>query len=137
MQYAIMTAIFAVLSLPLAAVYFRVVTGKRAKFALIGNIVSFFMLCLLSTVYGIAAHAAGEPAGAAAAASDGLKYIGAGLAVGLACIGGGIAVSSSASSAIGAISENEKLLGKSLIFVALAEGVAIYGLVIAFMILNA
>ena len=48
----------------------------------------------------------------------------------------GIAVASAASAAIGAMSENEKIMGKTLIFVALAEGIALYGLVISILILN-
>ena len=41
-----------------------------------------------------------------------------------------------ASAALGAISEDGSILGKSLIFVGLAEGVCLYGLVVAFMILG-
>ena len=52
------------------------------------------------------------------------------------CIGGGIAVASAASAALGAISEDSSILGKSLIFVGLAEGVCLYGLIISFMILG-
>ena len=78
-------------------------------------------------------------ADAAAASSDGLmrglKYIGAALAGGLSGIGGGIAVASSASAALGAISENDKAFGKALIFVGLAEGVALYGLIVALLLL--
>ena len=40
------------------------------------------------------------------------------------------------SAALGAISEDSSILGKSLIFVGLAEGVCLYGLIIAFMILG-
>ena len=54
----------------------------------------------------------------------------------LSGIGGGIAVASSASAALGAISENDSVFGKSLIFVGLAEGVCLYGLIIAFMIIG-
>ena len=50
--------------------------------------------------------------------------------------GGGIAVSAAASAALGAISEDGSILGKSLIFVGLAEGVCLYGLIISFMILG-
>ena len=57
-------------------------------------------------------------------------------ASGLSCIGGGIAVASAASAALGAISEDSSVLGKSLIFVGLAEGVCLYGLIISFMILG-
>lgn len=66
----------------------------------------------------------------------GVGLIAAALATGLACIGAGIAVAVVASSAVGAISENPKLLGKTIIFAGLAEGIAIYGLIIAIMILN-
>ena len=63
-------------------------------------------------------------------------YLAAALVTGLSCIGGGIAVASAASAALGAISEDSSVLGKSLIFVGLAEGVALYGLIISFMILG-
>lgn len=68
--------------------------------------------------------------------SIGMGYLAAALVTGLSCIGGGIAVAAAASSALGAISENSSILGKSLIFVGLAEGVALYGLIISFMILG-
>ena len=47
-----------------------------------------------------------------------------------------IPAASAASAALGAISEDQSILGKSLIFVGLAEGVALYGLIISFMILG-
>ncbi|MHB1356608.1 MAG: ATP synthase subunit C [Anaerolineae bacterium] len=62
--------------------------------------------------------------------------MGAALATGLACIGAGIAVGISGAAAIGGITEKPEILGKSLIFVGLAEGIAIYGLIISFMILS-
>ena len=68
--------------------------------------------------------------------ATGLGYIAAALVTGLSCIGGGIAVASAASAALGAISEDQSILGKSLIFVGLAEGVALYGLIISFMIIG-
>lgn len=79
------------------------------------------------------AAAAGDTS---AALSTGLGYIAAALVTGLSCIGGGIAVASAASAALGAISEDSSVLGKSLIFVGLAEGVCLYGLIISFMILG-
>lgn len=68
--------------------------------------------------------------------SNGVGLIAAAVATGLACIGAGIAVAVVASSAVGAISENPSLLGKTVIFAGLAEGIAIYGLIISIMILN-
>lgn len=66
----------------------------------------------------------------------GLAYIGAGMAVGLACLASGYAVAKIGSAAIGAVSEKPELMGRTLVFLGLAEGIAIYGLIIAIMILN-
>ena len=66
----------------------------------------------------------------------GWGYLAAALSTGMSCIGGGIAVSAAASAALGAISEDGSILGKALIFVGLAEGVCLYGLIISFMILG-
>ena len=68
--------------------------------------------------------------------SNGIGLIAAALAVGLSAIGSGIAVAVVASSAVGAISENPNLPGKAVIFAGLAEGIAIYGLIISIMILS-
>lgn len=63
-------------------------------------------------------------------------YIAAALAVGLACIGSGYAVAKIGSASIGAVTEKPEIMGKTLVFLGLAEGIAIYGLIIAVMILN-
>ena len=68
--------------------------------------------------------------------AQGLGFIGAALATGLSALGAGIAVAAAAPAAIGAFSENAENFGKSLIFVALGEGVAIYGLLISILIIN-
>lgn len=68
--------------------------------------------------------------------AQGLGFLGAALATGMSSLGAGIAVAAAAPAAIGAFSENEKNFGKSLIFVALGEGVAIYGLLISILIIN-
>jgi V/A-type H+/Na+-transporting ATPase subunit K len=69
--------------------------------------------------------------------AQGLGFVSAALATGMSALGAGIAVAAAAPAAIGAFSENEKNFGKSLIFVALGEGVAIYGLLISILIINA
>lgn len=77
--------------------------------------------------------------GDGAAATDinpGLAYLGAALSTGIAAIGGGIAVGQGAPAAIGALTEDPKSFGKALIFVALGEGIALYGMLIAIMILG-
>lgn len=68
--------------------------------------------------------------------SSGLGFIAAALSTGLACLGAGYAVGAVGSSALGAVSEDASMLGKTLIFVGLAEGIAIYGLIISIMILQ-
>ena len=126
------------LFLPLVTIAVRKLTGASARHALLGNIAMFCGLFVITAVLGLTGASAAGPETTAVAAdglSTGLKYIGAGLAVGLSGIGGGIAVSSSASAALGAISENDAMFGKSLIFVGLAEGVALYGLIIALVLL--
>ena len=107
-------------------------SGSRAKTIAV-NIISFAAAFVLATVvvFASSAKAADGVSGA------GLGYIGAALAVGLACIGSGIAVANSASAALGALSEDSTVFGKSLVFVGLSEGIALYGLIIAFMILGA
>ena len=58
------------------------------------------------------------------------------IATGLSSLGAGIAVASVGSAAIGAIAEKPELLGRVLIMVGLAEGIAIYGLIVSILILN-
>lgn len=71
----------------------------------------------------------------AQASAEGWRYLAA-LSTGLSCIGAGIAVASAASAALGALSEDSSIMGKALIFVALAESIALYGLLISFSILG-
>jgi len=63
-------------------------------------------------------------------------FVAAALATGLSSLGAGIAVAAVGSAAIGALAEKPELLGRALIMVGLAEGIAIYGLIISILILN-
>ena len=109
-------------------------TKHRYKTTLALNGVMFFGLMLFTGVMMFSGNA--FAAETAETAATGLGYIAAALSIGMSCIGGGIAVASAASAALGAISEDSSILGKSLIFVGLAEGVCLYGLIIAFMIIG-
>lgn len=102
------------------------------------NVASFFTLMIVGTIFAFSGGnvQAQEAAVTVASSGDGLKFIAAALSTGLASLGAGVAVAVSGSAAIGAISENDKLLGKTIIFVGLAEGIAIYGLIISIMILG-
>ncbi len=112
-------------------------TKKRYKRA-IGAIAFFYFGAFAIAGIMLFGGAPAQAADAAQTASNavGFGYLAAALSTGLSCVGGGIAVASAASAALGAISEDSSALGKSLIFVGLAEGVCLYGLIISFMILG-
>ena len=63
------------------------------------------------------------------------KYFAAALAVGFSCIAGGIAVGQIGSAAMGAMSENPELSGKALPYAGLAEGICLWGFLVALFIL--
>ena len=73
---------------------------------------------------------------AQAGAADPYKSLAAAISTGLATVGAGIAVGGTGAAAVGAIAEKPESFGRSLIFVGLAEGIAIYGLIISFLVLN-
>lgn len=126
----------------------RVSRGLSAKTALTRQMCAFACIFALSTVFTFAVSATEAEAPVAESAteetategssdiSDGLGYIAAALVTGIAGLGGGIAVASAAPAAIGATSEDPKAFGKALIFVALGEGIALYGLLVSILILN-
>ena len=79
-------------------------------------------------------------AAAAAPASDPKvlqwAFASAAAAAGLSTLAAGYAVAMVGSAAVGALAEKPELLGRVLILVGLAEGIAIYGLIVAILILN-
>ena len=139
MLFAILltTLLFAAVLLPILPV-FKKKDLKARKKRLYLNLGVFGAVMVLGLLMPVAALA--DPVDTAGAAAGGitdsaLEAIAAALAVGLSGIGGGIAVGPAASSAIGAMAEDPSTFGKSLIFVALGEGIAIYGLLISFLLL--
>lgn len=120
--------------------------GRKKSSALTIQILTFLAVCMVAFAVPAVAHAASNGGAApatqttqaapAADSSKGITMLAAALATGLAGIGGGVAVAASAPAAIGATSEDPKAFGKALIFVALGEGIAIYGLLISILILN-
>jgi len=93
-----------------------------------------------ATLLGLALMMAGvvDPAQAATAATSrsGDAFIGAGIAVAGSTIGAGVAVSYTGSAALAAIAEKPDMLGRSLVIVGLAEGIAIYGLIVAVILIG-
>jgi V/A-type H+-transporting ATPase subunit K len=78
----------------------------------------------------------GRVTGAGDSKSMGWAFLAAAVATGFGCVGAGIAVAYVGAAAVGAVGEKPEVAGRTLIFVGLAEGIAIYGLIIAIMILG-
>ena len=114
---------------PLFFIYKKGASAENLKTKLIAQI------CVFGGVHALAegTAAANSITGTLA---QGMGFIAAALATGCSAIGAGWAVASAAPAAIGAISENSENFGKAIIFVALGEGVAIYGLLISILIIN-
>lgn len=123
--------------LPFVVFYSGKKNKKRFKKSLLINIISFFGILIFSSIviFNKGVLAAPETQ-SVDSFTRGMGFFAAALVTGLSTIGAGIATGSAASSALGAISENESIMGKALIFVSLAEGIAIYGLLISFTILG-
>lgn len=129
----------ALICMPFMLMAKKIKNGKSPKGAFIGNLCSFFgvmALFLIIPMGNFVSAAASEGAAAALSTGEGLGFLAAALAVGLACIGSGIAVAAGAPAAIGAVSEDPKAFVKALIFVVLGEGIALYGLLIAILIIS-
>ena len=63
------------------------------------------------------------------------KYFAAALAVGISCVAGGMAVGRIGAAAMGAMSENPDLAGKALPYAGLAEGICLWGFLVALLIM--
>ncbi|MDB3956135.1 ATP synthase subunit C [Candidatus Nitrosopelagicus sp.] len=98
---------------------------------------SIFLLAIIAVSFtgltGVA-HAAEE--GTSSGSSDGSKLIGAGLAFGLAAMGAGIGLGYVGSAGLAVITENPALQSKVFIFIGMVESIAIYGIVMMFIILG-
>ena len=128
LEFILPALVVILLSLPLKSAKIRLATHV-AGFA--GAVcLALYLAAVTNGVY------AEETAVITGTIAQGLGFVAAALATGLSALGAGIAVAAAAPAAIGAFSENEKNFGKSLIFVALGEGVAIYGLLISILIIN-
>lgn len=144
MNNLVTITLFAALVLSFVIPWCAFLAGERTKGrygkSLAVNVISFFGLMLIAAALMLSGEvtAVAETAEAAAdgGLATGLAYISAAAVTGMSCLGGGFAVANAASAALGALSEDSSILGKSLIFVGLAEGVCLYGLIISFMILG-
>lgn len=148
MLYAFLlpAVVIALLFAPVVIAIKRKKGEKSIKKAFVGNICSFFAVMLICAALplGMKASAEAEPNVETATVveaeeeesdTSGLLYIASALAVGLGAIGGGIAIAAAAPAAIGAVSENPKTFSNALIFAALGEACALYGFVVALLML--
>ncbi|MDR1509300.1 MAG: ATP synthase subunit C [Synergistaceae bacterium] len=143
-MFGLILSVTAVLGTIVAGVSMRR-AGFRGSKKLFACAVALSCLTVLAgaafVILSAPAMAADAPGGIATASpesssSNGMGFIGMALATGLACIGAGIAVGSVGSAAIGLVGEQPGAIGTTLIYVGLAEGVAIYGIVISMLIFN-
>lgn len=113
----------------------RVVYGVLSLNLLVVALLGLSFLALVSHLFIPSAVAAPALQEQPVAAGD-LLFMAAALSTGLAAIGAGIAVASTGSAALGTIAERPELFGRSLVYVGLAEGIAIYGLIVSILILG-
>lgn len=132
-------AMLALIVVPLALIYRRAKAGKSVKKPLYANLVLFFvMMFACATVFltqGVAA--AGDAAASVLGSGELAKcvgYLAAALSVGISGVASAKAVSNTACAAIGALIENDGTFGKAVVFVGMAEGIAIYGMLVAIII---
>jgi V/A-type H+-transporting ATPase subunit K len=127
-----------------ALIYFRhkrhsqLVNATRGLFIGLGgvNVVIGLMALALGIIWLFTPGTVQAADAAATTVVDPYASLAAALSTGVAAIASGIAVSNTGAAALGTIAEKPELFGQSLIFVGLAEGIAIYGLLISFLILN-
>jgi len=121
---------------PMAAFYLGERKAGRFKRLLAINLISFFGILIFTTVFLFTGNAMAADATTPALSAQGVGYFSAALVTAVGMVATGFATGKAASAALGALSENENIMGKALIFVALCEGIAIYGLLISVMILS-
>ena len=109
----------------------RLVTGFNAFNFLVGMMAAGLAVVWLASPSSVLASGSAQEAGNV----DQYASLAAALSTGLACIGAGIAVGGSGAAAVGATAEKPESFGRALIFVGLSEGIAIYGLIISFLVL--
>ena len=127
-----------------AMIYFlrqrRAAPGRATRSLVLGmtgfNVVMGLMAAGVGFVWLFSPSTVMASTSAQAVVSDPYAGVAAALSTGLAAVGAGIAVSGTGAAAVGSIAQKPESFGRALIFVGLAEGIAIYGLIISFMVLN-
>jgi ATP synthase subunit C. len=144
MEFVLMLVPVVFLAVSVTLAIRAVKRGKKTRNAVMAQLLSFVAVCVVTFAIPMIASAASTDGAATATqtqttATDNSKSMGllaAAIVTSISGIGGGIAVAASAPAAIGATSEDPKSFGKALIFVALGEGIALYGVLISILILG-
>lgn len=112
--------------------------GTRKAGAIMVLVAVFFGAAAAAGVFAQTTTAENEEPRTSAAQAEVQKFgmIAAALAFGLGAIGAGIAIANVGSAAMGAIGEKPEIAGQALIFIALAEGLVVFGFITALMILG-
>lgn len=146
-----MTTIIALLTIALLGMiatgvylHYRPLEAGRARRlfmpTVVTNIAIFFGAQLAAAFLGVSdAMAAAEAASGAATEISigmGLAFIGIALPTAFSTIAAGIAVGPIGAASLAAVSEKPEMFGRTLVYLGLAEGIAIYGLVLSILLLN-
>lgn len=113
--------------------------GPRAGYALavVGMLLAVGAIVLLVAAAGPAGAASGAAAAKAAGSTGNTAaLLGAAIAVAGSTIGAGVAVAYTGAAALAAMSERPELFGRAMVIVGLAEGIAIYGLIIGIILIG-
>lgn len=137
-MYAVLFIAMSISGLTIAAGFYLYLKKDKANVKRIRKFVKAGVLTYVLLVAGFLFFLLPDIARAQSStdSSSGMGFLAAAISTGLATIGAGYAVGAVGSSALGAVSEDPNILGKTLIFVGLAEGIAIYGLIVSIMILG-
>lgn len=109
--------------------------ARRALFIMTGGLLSAALAVLIVALGAAPAHAQTVAAAASGGGGSG-ALIGAGIAIAGSCLGAGIAVAYTGAAALALMSERPEMFGRAMVVVGLAEGIAIYGLVVAVILIG-
>ena len=116
--------------------------GRRGRSAIAPVLVLNGLLLAGALALLVTALTSGPPTGTvmlaevATSTANGTALLGAAIAVAGSSIGAGIAVAYTGAAALAALSERPEIFGRAMVIVGLAEGIAIYGLIVAVIIIG-
>ncbi len=112
--------------------------GGRKIYATVLGLSSLLVFtgAVLALFSGTSFAAEGAAAAKEISVGAGLGFIAAACATGIACLGAGLAVANVGAAALGLVGEKPEMLGTTLIYLGLAEGIAIYGVIISLLIIQ-